>query len=235
MDHSQLSSQEEQTPPEQLAQVSNNNTADTTADANNVNTDTLLAQLAQATAPPPPVMDSMPGSISNTPPDFRADFAPDMPDLEQEPEKNEAPGTLGEAAAAATLPPKELAKTIIDMVDTLLQMGAPNLYLSSVKKEEAAAIRAIASKLEYSITNKQDVTYTVEEQEQMGLVKEFNDYLQSLPLTKEEKQNLLTPLTLVLQKNSNYQLTPEMSLLATGAMVAFPRPLPIILNYMKNR
>jgi hypothetical protein len=209
----------------------NNTISDTPEQANPTD---LLAQLSQATQPPPPpIMDVLAGSPSNMPDGFEpstfdTDFDPPPP-IPQEP----GTSATGEALVAVTYPPEKLAATLIDVADVLLVHVMPALYLKSLDPKDAKALKILGKRVSETIANNKEITLSVDEQHTIGLSQQFEDYKDSLPLLPEEKKTILGPLKEVL-KDAKYETTPTTALLMALGVVMLPRALPVIANKMSK-
>ncbi|MBK9329042.1 MAG: hypothetical protein IPM95_06955 [Sphingobacteriales bacterium] len=124
-----------------------------------------------------------------------------------------------------------LAPAIVDGADALIVNLFPILYeKSAFSDDQRAALKVLAYKIQTSNTRKEDRLDDAELK--LGaLYAEYEEYKKSLPLTENEKKQIIKPLS-VLLKDVNVQTTPGNALLIAVGMVMLPRLLPLGINKM---
>lgn len=185
----------------------------------------LLEELAQATAPKPePGINTEldftpPAPDQNTMETSDDDFAPPPPAPEPEPEQ---------AMTEVMYKPEELADLIIDGASSLMEIGLPMAFESSLSKEDRKSLKSLALKYR---KHKKDSSLNLDEEDQrvMEIYIDLEEYKEMCPLDDDDKKTLRGPLIEVLKK-THYQTTPENALMISAGIIMLPRLLPIVKN-----
>lgn len=181
-----------------------------------------------------------------------ADFAPievqpaaptpdDVPTAEFGPEPDPVgePETFEEEPVKVVNPEdaRKSARRIINFIDNLQKPFLTSVYKKTVLFEgdyekvqqfhEEKAKRGTYS-FQDAITEDNDF-YDVSKR-----FEEYMDLVKAAPFTEDEKDSLTGPLAEVLEKHSQFQLSPEMALLLAVAMVMLPRVAPLIPQFRKG-
>ena len=124
-----------------------------------------------------------------------------------------------------------LAPAIIDGADAIIQQVFPILYeKTAFSEDERKLIKILAHKQK----NKKETTLTDEDLSLMSACAEYENYIESLPFTENEKKQILKPLSELL-KDVNLQTTPGNALIIAVLIIMIPRLMPIGINkFFKN-
>lgn len=126
----------------------------------------------------------------------------------------------------------KLAPVIIDVCETIAESFAPHLYFSTLPDSDRHALKVLAAKVRNS--DKTPITtLTDNDLRLIDLYTDYETYLDTIPLTTEERKSILDPLKEVL-KDVNYATTPGNALIIAIVLVLIPRLLPVGINYMKK-
>lgn len=128
---------------------------------------------------------------------------------------------------------KKLAPVLVNAFDAVLSEGLPMLYEQTLDADDRLAMKQLARKYR---THKNQKTIALNEEDQriMELFLDFEEYCESLPLDKEEKQSLIEPLAEWLGDITLVE-KPEHILIAAVLGILFTRLLPVGSSYIANR
>jgi len=164
-----------------------------------------------------PVSDNIETSTETVVNDNKDDFDTDI--------LNE-PDNTTDNANGALYDSSKLAPAIVDGGDMLIQQMFPILYeKSAFTKDEIIGMKAFAYRQKIQ-AKQRETTITEDEQKYAALLIEYDEYVESLPLTVKEKQSIIEPLKTLL-KDVNYQTSPGNALIIAVGMVMLPRLLPV--------
>lgn len=151
----------------------------------------------------------------------------DEPDPEKE---TSSTGAAAGIAGKLSYSPEKLAKTIVEGVETAVEMGFPYLYQQSLDKDDRLALKQLARKYR-NTKNKKTVTLSEEDQRVMEIYLDYDEFTENLAFDADEKKSLAEPLAEVL-KNMNYQTTPQNALIIAALIVIAPRLIPVGKNFL---
>lgn len=125
-----------------------------------------------------------------------------------------------------------LAPAIVDGADAIMQQVFPILYeKSAFNAEQIKIIKVLAHKNK----NQKETILTEDDLTLQAACSEYEAYIQSLPLTGNEKKQIIKPLSELL-KDVNFQTSPTNAFIIAILLVMLPRLLPIGINkFIKNK
>lgn len=181
----------------------------------------LLAQLqAETNYKPETSVFEMPSTkdiIANAGDDFDANLID-----EDVPPTDEVPGE-GEGVGATAVKMKNLSNLILFGIDKLNELVLPKIYTQSLSKEDFDVMRE-------SIRRKK---LGIEDENPVVLI-DYEEYVTSLPLEKDERKELKELLELNLQ-DANVSASPMTGLIICLLIIFTPKILPIIMNFLNKK
>ena len=154
---------------------------------------------------------------------FKNDFDENLLNAADEEEIKE---TAQQAATDALFDNEQLAPAIIDTFDILMQKTLPIVYEKTLDESDRIAMKFMLRQFKAGTLDKNP---NADGLRLIEIMQDYQTYIDSLPITKSEKQSILIPLKQVL-KNVNIQTTPEKALLYSVAMMLIPRAIPLAKN-----
>ena len=143
--------------------------------------------------------------------------------------------TLEEKAAdnfEALYDTSTLAPAIVDGVDAVMQQVFPIFYEKSAFTDDE---RKLVKILSHKLKNQRETTLTEKDLSLQAACAEYEEYVSKLPLTANEKKQLVKPLSEML-KDVNLATTPTNALILAALLIALPRLLPLGINkFIKNK
>ena len=124
-----------------------------------------------------------------------------------------------------------LAPAIVDGADLIMQQIFPILYEKTAFNEDE---RKLIKILAHTQKNKKETTLTDEDLTLMAACAEYENYIETLPFTANEKKQILKPLSELL-KDVSLQTTPGNALIIAVLIIMIPRLMPLGINkFFKN-
>lgn len=155
---------------------------------------------------------------------FANDF--DKTILEEEEANQTVNDTVEDAAQNALFDNEQLAPAIIETVDILQQQLLPTAFEKTLDESDRVAMKYMIRQFKAGALDKNP---NAEGMRIIEIMEDYQNYLDKLPFTKEEKKSILIPLKQVL-KSVNIQTTPEKALMYSVFMLMLPRAIPLAKN-----
>jgi hypothetical protein len=186
----------------------------------------------------PKIEENIPSSESFAPPVFEEEEKTEAP--EEDEDTLDAPSIHTTEAedpekVKVVMPPEYVAKQFIDTGNTLMSVILPLIYDYTIYSERERELMKLITKKPTEEHNQRDgssvrtMTFTPEELAVEEKYKRVEEYKKGIPLTEQERQDILTPLIMVL-KDKGVEVTPMGALIMVVFSVLMARSIPIVME-----